>query len=176
MWKAIAVFSIALFLIEASAARPIADDKDSWNKTRALKELPFCAFILRDFLLEESSPEREIFILMEPDEVTEDNLRLLFNVVSEKYPKPLDLKVWVKTDVEDLKVLATGVLITGDPPQKNSEVSGKEGNSSSNNSNKKTRRIHQWAFYIRNKDVELFRYNPNYPEEGMKTVMLRGNQ
>jgi hypothetical protein len=176
MWKALAVFLIALFLVGVSAAMPMSDDKASWNKTRALKELPFCAFILRDFLLEESSPEREIFILMEPDEVTEENLKLLFKVVSEKYLKPLALKVWVKTDIEDLKELATGVMITGDPPPKNSEVSGKEKIVSSNELNKKTKRIRQWAFYIRNEDVELFRYNPDYPEEGMKTVMLRGSQ
>jgi hypothetical protein len=34
----------------------------------------------------------------------------------------------------------------------------------------------QSAFYKRDARVELFRYNPNYPETGLKTVIIRGKE
>jgi len=40
----------------------------------------------------------------------------------------------------------------------------------------KKKRPKKWGFYTRRSDVELFRYNPNYPKEGMKTVILRGKE
>jgi hypothetical protein len=32
------------------------------------------------------------------------------------------------------------------------------------------------AVYLRNGRVELLRYNPNYPRQGMRTVILRGRE
>jgi hypothetical protein len=132
--------------------------EEQWDKTRALTQSPFCALILREFL-KRGDRGREIHILIEPDQVTEDNLRLLFKAISEKYPPPLLLEAWVYTDVEQLAALATRSGHSFYPDTRARE--GKE---------------RQWAYYKRTEEVELFRYNPNYPESGMKTVILRGKE
>lgn len=70
------------------------------------------------------------------------------------------------TDVEQLGVLATGALVTVSPARGDIGASGRA----------KTARILQLAFYKRNKSVELFRYNPDYPKAGNKTVIIRGKE
>lgn len=34
----------------------------------------------------------------------------------------------------------------------------------------------QLTYYRRTKEAELFRYNPNYPDPGLRTVILRGKE
>jgi hypothetical protein len=93
----------------------------AWNKTEVIKELPFCALKLRT-LLNESASSREVHILVEPEQITESNLILLFKVVSDKYPKPLSLEVFVSTDLEQLKPLVTGMTVAGTPTREESEA------------------------------------------------------
>jgi hypothetical protein len=143
-----------------------------WNKTRAIKGLPFPAFILREYL-GEFQPGLEVHILMDPDDVTEDNLRLLFELVSEKYTKAKRLVAMVSTDIEQLESLITGYIITGSPPQEKADVNEE---TTSKVQKRSRKRIHKWAYYRRTKEVELFRYNPDYPNDGMKTIILKGKE
>lgn len=131
------------------------------NTTRAIKGLPFYAFILREFVSEDGS-SREINVLMEPNQVSETNLRLLFRNFSRKFPAPISVEVWVYTDVEQLDTLSTN-QITDVAPARGATP-------------KEKKVAHQLVYYKRTKDVELFRYNPNYPKVGEKTVILRGRE
>jgi hypothetical protein len=92
---------------------------------------------------------------MDPAEVTEDNLRLLFGNLSTRYSSPPRLEITVFTDVEQLAPLATGHAL-----------SGREYDS----------KVNQRADYYRDERKELFSYNPNYPKRGLRTVMLRGKE
>ena len=140
------------------------DDSDQWNKTRAVKEVPFCAFILREFL-DDKEQNRDVYVLMEPDQVIEINLDLLFKALSKKFPQPYSLTIWVETDVEQLGVIATGRMGTVSPAESEKE-----------NPEEKAVKP-QLAYYRRTKKVELFRYNPNYPHKnGEKTVIIRGKE
>ncbi|MEK6410026.1 MAG: hypothetical protein AABN34_24140 [Acidobacteriota bacterium] len=158
MWKKTMMLVILTFGISYDVAGGGQNTVDQWDKTVALKQLPYCALVLRALIGPDNS-SREIFLLMEPDQVTEGNLRLLSRVLSERYPPPLSLEVRVTTDVEQLASLATNSGHTAHP---DNEARGKK--------------EMQWAYYRRSEDVELFRYNPNYPKAGMKTVILKGKE
>lgn len=139
--------------------------KSVWNKTEAIRELPFCALTLRTL---ESRRGREVHILMEPDEVTESNLQLLFKVVSAKNPEPLLLETFVSTDVQQLRSLVTNMNTSAEE----SESIGPDVVTSSQGKVEKN----QWAYYKRTDQVELFRFNPTFPKLGMKTIILRGKE
>jgi hypothetical protein len=142
----------------ASTACPVAAsqaaDESRWNKTTAIKEVPFCALILRNFTPDHGR-RRELYVLMEPEQVLEENLFVLFRALSDKYPRPGPLEIWVETDVQQLADLATG-----------KGWSGSAG----------IDRPLQLAYYKRNSEVELFRFNPAFPESGEKTVVIRGKE
>jgi len=123
-----------------------------WGDVISMEGLPFCALILSN-VYDKRQRERTVDILMEPDQVNEDNLRLLFRSLSEKFPADPTLKAWVNTNVKQLAMLATGMGGSG-PAQGTSNL--------------------QLAYYRRTEEVELFRYNPNYPKAGEKTVIIRG--
>lgn len=137
-----------------------------WNETRAVQGLPFCALTLREFF-DRDQHERTIFVLMEPPHVSEGNLNLLFRSMSQRFPDDPVLKVWVYTDVEQLAFLATGQMVTVSPAQ---------GAPDANAQGKEKKRVLQLAFYKRTESVELFRYDPNYPKSGERTVIIRGKE
>jgi hypothetical protein len=129
-----------------------SENRDSWKKAQAIKGLPFSAFILGD------NPKgvwgsREIYILVEQTEVTEINLRILFRAISDSNPEPMNLEAWVMTDPERLKSFYSGAGTSGGGAK-----------------------VFKGAFYKRVENVELFRYNPNFPEPGLQTVTLRGKE
>lgn len=171
MYKLIYAMLALLALQGPVSLKTGQQSEDRWNVTTSLKGLPFCALVLRDHLAD-SDRRRVLNVLMDPDDVAEGNLVLLFRVLSEKYPSPVALEVWVNTDVEQLSLLASGVLIhKADPPLRPST-----GNQGAGSEAKIRGRVLQLVFYRRSKDVELFRYNPNLPEEGSRTVILRGKE
>jgi hypothetical protein len=139
----------------ANALHRVRDDPDS-NGTKAVKGLPFCALILRESR-ETPLSIHTFHVLMEPEEVTEGNLKLLFAMISQSDPQSSVIYVRVNTDVDQLGSLATGVGRSG---EKNPGIK---------------RPVRQWAYYKKSKEGEYFRYNPSYPEaEGYKTVVLWG--
>lgn len=143
---------LALSISAISLGSP--QTRERWDDVIAVKDVPFCALILSNFY-DKNERERTIDILMEPHNVNEDNLALLFRAVSEKFPDEPTLKVWVNTNVKQLATLATGIGGSG-PSQRRREL--------------------QLAFYQRTPTLELFRYNPNYPKRGEKTVLIRGRE
>jgi hypothetical protein len=124
------------------------------NSTQSINELPFCAFILRSL---DSRRGHEVYVLTEQDQITEGNLILLFKAVSDRNPNPSLLEVFVNTDVDQLRSLVVHMNTSGDFREK-------------------PEKRYQWAYYKRSEKVELFRYNPNYPEDGLKTVIIRGTE
>jgi hypothetical protein len=88
---------------------------------------------------------------MDQTEVTESNLRTLFQLLSDSKKAPIDLRIWVMTDAEQLKEFYSDGGLSGDGA-----------------------RVLKGAFYRREKDKESFRYNPKFPEQGMVTITLRG--
>jgi len=135
------------------------------NETTAIGGLNFCAFMLREFY-DKDEKGRTIYVLMEPRQVSESNLYLLFRILSERFNADEDLTIWVDTDVEQLAFLATGTMVTFSPARGVIDDSARGHN----------KRILQLAYYKRTKAVELFRYNPNYPIAGEKTVIIRGKE
>jgi hypothetical protein len=143
--------------------------KRVWNKIEAIKQLPFCALKVMTL---ESQFGREVHILMEPDEVTESNLLLLFRVVSEKNPEPLELETFVSTDIQQLRSLVTNMNTSATLSEEDSEKTGSDVISTS--SQRKAEK--KWAYYKRTNQVELFRFNATFPRPGMKTIVLRGKE
>jgi hypothetical protein len=151
---------------KSTSIRPVTFQSD---RLRAIKELPFCAFI---FFESKSAVRLYVGIVMDQDDITEDNLRLLFRLISEKYPvhmisekdHPMPLEAQVYTDLRIPGALANNEMVS---------VGGKS-NTALNTKKKKA--ASGGAFYMRNETVELFRYSLNYPEDGMKTVILRGKE
>lgn len=166
--RLIIIFCFLGISFDVRSYNPTADNQ--WNRTTAIKGLPFCALVLRNFVEEDDSPRREVYVLMETSQVTEDNLTLLFKGLSEAYVKPQDLTVWVYTDVEQLGILATGTFSDLAPAEPKDD--GVAIDETSIKANRK--RQDQLAYYKRARGAELFRYNPNYPQPGTKTVLLMG--
>jgi len=163
MWKSFLLPLFAASFITAQVPTPNWDT-NQWNKTRTIKELPFCAMILREFH-DTFDGSHTIHILMEPDEVSENNLRLLFSTLSHKDPSSPSLHVLVETDIERLAALATGEFTADVSPKRNRRANGHSS------------RIWQWAIYRRNAAGEFFRYNPDYPKaDGFKTILLWGKE
>lgn len=147
--------SIILILAATDPTALSRQVKDArWGDAISVEGLPFCALILSN-VYDKRQKERTVDILMEPHQVNEDNLRLLFRSLSERFPDDLTFKAWVNTNVKQLAMLATGMGGSG-PAQ------GK--------------RALQLAYYRRTEKEELFRYNPNYPKAGEKTVIIRGKE
>jgi len=134
----------------------------------AVKELPFCALIMTDFLTEDRSM-RALYILMDPNEITEFNLSQLFKTLSQKYSKPVDLEVWVYTNLSDIAHIVTGRFSTRAKAKLPESKDGSETKDS-----EVAEKVEKWAYYKRADTVELFRYIPEPPEKGLKTVVLRG--
>lgn len=149
------VMMALLLLLAASWASPKANPALRANDLKSIKGLPFSALI---FFESKSDVRFFIGILMDQDDISEDNLRLLFRSLSEKYPLPDPLEAQVYTDMWKPSALTRNEVIS---------VDGKTKGQSS---------APHGAFYLRRQSVELFRFNPNYPEHGMKTVVLRGKE
>ena len=150
-------------MVEPHLAQQARDGR--WNETRAIQGLPFCALTLREFF-DRDLPERTVYVLMEPTQVNEGNLHLLFRFISQRFPDDQILKVWVDTDVEQLDFIATGRMVTVSPGFGTTAKPQAE----------ESKRVLQMALYKRTKSVELFRYNPNYPKSGERTVIIRGKE
>jgi hypothetical protein len=170
------VLGILPFLLLFSCNESAAQDSgsrlhnDRWNKTTVIKDLPFGALLFRDFYDREDR-SRELYVLTEPESVTELNLHLLFGVLAEAVPQSESLQVWVYTDVEQLSALATGQQGTVALSREQSEEFERDRSKGGNN-----KAVKQLAYYRRFKEVEFYRYNPEYPKPGHKTVMIRGKE
>lgn len=125
------------------------------DKTRAVEGLPFCALVLRVFVREKGA-RVVTYLLMDPEEVTEQNLRMLFEKISAQHASAPFLESMVYTDVEQLGFLATHQAHSGLPNLPAKEL--------------------QSAYYRRDDRVEFFRYTPDYPRSGLKTIVLRGKE
>jgi hypothetical protein len=112
-------------------------DTSNWNKTRDIKDLPFCAFILRESH-QQYDGNHLMYILMQPDEVTEENLRLLFGLISRQDPDSSSMRVLVETDLDQLTSLVNRGSVSG-----SSSKSSERAESSTS--------IRQWAMYRRTK-------------------------
>lgn len=134
-----------------------------------IRGLPFCAFIYYE---DKNDSRSYVRILMDQVEITQDNLRTLFQRISEEHPSSLPLEVQVDIDLRTAGAIANGELhsIAGRSSPNNN---GSDHDRKSEASNVEAP---HGAFYMRTETVELFRYNPNYPKFGMKTVILRGKE
>jgi hypothetical protein len=130
------------------------------ERVEAVKALPFCAFILTTF--DGGARGHSATVLMEPGEFTEENLRLLFEALSSKYPgADLDnhvLSVSVYTDVKQLYSLAVGYNMSG--------------GDSRDRDNGGLQRAQYW----RSTNNEFFLFNPAPGDFKNKTVIIRGQE
>jgi len=76
--KAVVLCAVLLLLNGA-----LSEGAISREKLIAIEGLPFCAMIY----YEDNNSRYDVRILMAPDHLNEDNLRLLFHVISLKYPQ-----------------------------------------------------------------------------------------
>lgn len=167
MMRKIALLLVIVTFASTTSALPGTQGQDSrWNETRSIDGLPFCAFVLR-VIYDASEGERTVYVLMEPRAANENNLYLMFRALSERFPGDPSLKVWAYTDVEQCAFLATGTMMTSSPA---------EGVPDTSALGRASKRVLQLARYKRTKSVELFRYNPDYPKPGERTVLIRGKE
>lgn len=168
MYKEVLLFLILLFASSWAPVKPASGAQV--DGLSAVRGLPFCAFV---FFEVENPTTFFVGILMDKGDMSEDNLKLLFQSISRKYPPqslyekhngPLPLEARVYTDLRIPGALANNEMIS---------ASGKRSTSSREDSRNP---VPNTAFYMRTEAVELFRYNPTYPEHGTKTVILRGKE
>src|SRR5215470_5068550 len=95
---------ICLWAIVNSGDQPGAADRRS--KTRAVTDLPFCALVLREWE-NGVTPGFDDYVIMEGDRMTEENLKLLFKVLSDQHSDEPNFQSWVYTDVTQLASIAT---------------------------------------------------------------------
>jgi hypothetical protein len=142
------------------------------DKLSSIKNLPFCAMIFFEDL---SNSRQDVRVIMDQDDISENNLKLLFSEISRKYSASIPLDVLVYTDLIEPGALANGENISGG----NEPSSLGKDNKRSKVADRKNRisnGVPRGAFYMRRENVELFRYNPSYPDYGMKTITLKGKE
>lgn len=123
---------------------------------------PFRYVIVSDNVSgEESDPNddaRHVDVLLDDRAFSETNLRLLFKLVSERFPAPQMLDVRVYTNLEDVET-----------PEEREAFKASEG--PDDPSDYKYRR----AFYFRDyHGNEWFTYNPNPPSRDTITIVIKG--
>ena len=102
---------------------------------------------------------RSVRVLLDDKSFSEANLGQLFRLLSKSFPKPADLEVWVYTSME-----------AAPTPE---EVK-QPGISEARWCNEDLQDKYHWALYVRTRENEFFRYNPNPPKVDLKTVVLKG--
>ena len=99
---------------------------------------------------------RTLTVLLDPASFSEENLRELFALLSKRFPQPESLTAQVFTSMEQIPTPEESDL-----PQA-SEVS----------SNPEIGKYH-WAVLVRTRSEEYFRYNPEPPQNTIKTVKVQ---
>ncbi len=154
MWKLTLMLVVSLLFAKGLGSVPKADTEQESDDATTIKELNFCALTLRNYINDDEN-SREMYVLIDPEQITETSLAQLFEALSKRYSKPFSLEVTVYTSIKQLRTLVTGMGISHAD-----KIEGK----------------HRSAYYKRTVQVELFRYNPDFPEPGMKTIVLRGKE
>jgi hypothetical protein len=100
---------------------------------------------------------RSIGVLLDRRAFSEETLKELFKLLSERFPKPNTLEIWVSTNLKQVPTLeeseAGAISEAPDNPALDRYPS---------------------ALLIRQDGNELFRYTPDPPSTGTKTVILKG--
>jgi hypothetical protein len=103
---------------------------------------------------------RSINVLLDDKSFSEANLKQLFRLLSKRFPKPAVLDVWVYSSME-----------VAPTPEEVEQPGMSEARWCDESFSDKF----HWALYIRTKENEFFRYNPNPPKLEMKAVVLKGS-
>ncbi len=103
-----AILSVIFLLLASGEAKPPSWQGKNLGRVDSAS-LPYrskfryvIAYNLIDPLGPNSTERRSIGVLMEPAAFTEDNLKLLFELVSKRFPDPTLMYVDVFTDLEDI--------------------------------------------------------------------------
>ena len=94
-------------------------------------------------------------VLLDRKAFSEENLRVLFKLISRRFPDAEVLDAWVYTSLEQAPT----------PEERD------EGTTSESQKGPTTR--HYWAFYLRSVECEYFRYSPLADKSNIRTVQLR---
>jgi len=103
--------------------------------------------------------ERKITVLMDPTSFSEDNLKRLYYLVSQRFPDPASMSVWVNTSLWQVETPEEAevphISEVGDDPHNNQ---------------------FQYALLMRISGNEFFRYSSDEkpPYRRLKTVILKG--
>lgn len=100
---------------------------------------------------------RTLLVLLEPESFSEDTLKELFSLLSKRFPDPEWLKIDITTSLKQI------------PTPEEAEAPSISGGPDNLEFNK-----YHWAYMMRMKGSELFRYNPNPPRRDLKTVIIKG--
>jgi hypothetical protein len=123
----------------------------------ALRRVDFNYLVYANDLVMPDHPEvctRNLYVLMDETAFNEPNLRELFSVLSDAFPRPGDLTVTVRTSLEQVRPLGE-VGISEEPDLPNADK-------------------HHRAGYLRLGGNEFFRYTEHSTDLGLKTVVLKG--
>jgi len=114
-------------------------------------DLPFCALVLREWK-NPVTPGFDDYVIMEGDRMTEDNLRLLFKVLSDQHSDEPNFQSWVYTDATQLASIATQSVRSGELDEMKN---------------------HKWAHYLRSPEREYFEFKPIASAKELSKVILR---
>ncbi len=150
------VFIIILFFVQTSfgqVKKALDDNCDNGIK--------FHYLVVWNENSEQENPlesSREVLVFLDEKSFSEENLKILFSYLSQKYKSPNNLEIRVETDWEKI------------PNNDSCEGSGISGSP-----NNEDRDNYYWALYVRHNKDEIFRYNPKLKSTEIKTIVLKGN-
>ncbi|MBL8125173.1 MAG: hypothetical protein JNJ39_13800 [Blastocatellia bacterium] len=127
------------------------------NRNITKPTIPFRYVITENSIDDPDDPKiasRHIELLLDQRSFSEQNLKLLFTLVSKRFPQPNLLFVDVYTSLEQA------------PTPEERDLGG------TSNLEDQTNNRHLWAIYVRNKNDEYFRYSPVNDLFGNKLVQL----
>jgi hypothetical protein len=126
----------------------------------AESDKPFRYIILSNSVDDEKTPElaeRRVSVLLDDESFSEETLKKLFRLLAKRFPKPEWMVITVHTSLKQVPT-----------PEEEDLGSVSEADQQPDYFN------YHWAVLIRDKDNELFRYNPNPSVREIKTVIMRG--
>ena len=160
MWKT--TFLIIMLLAVGWHQSPLygGDSPQQWQTETGKNgsKLPILYIILSTSINEYvENGARDVEVLLDAEDFSEKNLKILFGELSDRFPTPDRLSVHVFTNLKQVGSQSQRDTVSSMPPKENPEFHN-----------------YHWALLMRIVGDELVRYNPNPPSREMKTMVLKG--
>jgi len=154
MFIKLVIILLVVFLVATLPSNSFSES------TRQDSKIKFKYLIFKNTLNEKPSIQysrRTLNVFLEEKAFSEQSIKELYLLLSNRFPEPQWLEAWVYTNLNQVET----------PEEADSPKS------STTKDNPDHNRSH-WAWIYRNKDNVFFRYNPNPPNRDVKTIVITG--